>query len=220
MDGSGRVQTGGRRSVWMRVVFASVFVVGVARPSAAGGIMGISWDGSPPGTLADITGRSDFSLGVEAFAAGVYQVTWLGGVTAWRDETTIGAANQTVFDPSAIASGTTETLTMSSSWSLWATTPDLSFADSTGPQWAIASLSSESWLWGLEDIALGHSDADYQDAYGTLTRVGDVPTPTPPTAVGDEILVPVPAVVPELGTVSLLATGLVALVAAKSKLPK
>jgi hypothetical protein len=217
MDGTGRVRTGGRRSVWLRAVFAVTVIVGVARPSAAGAIMGISWDGSPPGTLADITGRSDFSLGVDPFVSGVYQVTWLGGVTAWRDQTTIGAGTQTVFNPGEIASGTSETLTMTSSWSMWATTPDLSFADSTGPQWAIASLDSESWLWGLEDIALGHSDADYQDAYGTLTRLGSVPTPPPPPAVvSDETLVPVP----EPATVNLVAIGIVALVAGKSKVSK
>jgi hypothetical protein len=201
----------------LRAAFAAAFVVGLARPSAAGAIMGVSWDGSPPGTLEDITGRSDFSLGVEAFASGVYQVTWLGGVTAWRDETTIGAGNQTVFDPGDIASATSETLTMTSSWSLWATTPDLSFADSTGPQWAIASLDSESWLWGLEDIVLGRSDADYQDAYGTLTRIGAVPQPEPsPTVVSSETIVPIP----EPGTVSLIAIGLLALAAGKSKAPK
>jgi hypothetical protein len=217
MDDGGRVRTGGRRSAWLRTLFALTVIVGVARPSAAGAIMGISWDGSPPGTLADITGRTDFSLGVEAFASGVYEVTWLGGLTAWRDETTIGAGNKTIFDPGAIASGTTETLTMTSSWSLWATTPDLSFADSTGPQWAIASLSPESWLWGLEDIALGHSDADYQDAYGTLTRIGDVPTPpAPPTVVSDVTTTPVP----EPATLSLMVIGLVALVAGKSRVSK
>jgi len=217
MERGGRVRTGGGRSVWLRAVFAAAFMIGSARTSEAGAIMGISWDGSPPGTLEDITGRADFSLGVEAFASGVYQVTWLGGVTAWRDETTIGAGSQTVFDPGEIASGTSETLTMTSPWSLWATTPDLSFADSTGPQWAMASLDSESWLWGLEDIALGHSDADYQDAYGTLTRLGDVPPPPiPPTIVSSETLVPVP----EPGTVGLMAIGLVALAAGKSKVSK
>ena len=215
MQGSTRVRTGGRRSVWWYTIVAAALIAGSARPSMASAIMGLSWDGSPPGTLEDISGRSDFSLGVSPFAAGVYQLTWLGGVTAWRDETTIGAGDQTVFNPGPIATGTTQTLTMTSSWSLWATTPDLSFADSTGPQWAVAPVDSNTWLWGLEDIALGHSDADYQDAFGTVTRLDPVPPPPPPV-VDDNNLVPVP----EPATVGLMAVGLLALVAGKSKVSK
>jgi hypothetical protein len=207
------------------VPIALAVIACLASPAAAGSITGISWDGSPPGTLADISGQTDFSFGLSAFTSGVYQVTWLGGVTAWRDETTIGATGQTLFDPGAIATGTTDTITMTSPWTLWATTPDLAFAESTGAQWAFATLGADSWLWGLEDMTLGRSDADYQDAYGTLTRLGDVPMPPPtPTVVSDQtlepVLEPVPEPVPEPATVSLVAMGIVALVAAKSKVWK
>jgi hypothetical protein len=223
MNGNRRAPTGRRRSVWGRVAIAAAVAACLVRPAAAGTITGVSWDGSPPGTLADISGQSSFSFGLPAFDAGVYEVTWLGGLTAWRDETTIGAAGQTLFDPGAIARGTTETLATTSPWSLWATTPDLAFAESTGAQWAFASLGPDSWLWGLEDITLGRADADYQDAYGTITRLGDVVSqailppvlelPPPPTVVDDQALVPVP----EAGTFVLVGIGLLAVVAGRRR---
>ena len=144
------------------------------RPVAAGPIMGTSWDGPSPGTLADISGQSNFSFGLAAFAPGVYAVTWFGGVSGWRNFTTIGAGDQTLFDSGYIAPGTQQTVTMTDSWTMWATTPDLSRAESTGGQWAFTSIGPQQWAWGLEDIALGRCDCDYQDAYGMLARIGDV----------------------------------------------
>jgi hypothetical protein len=205
------------------------------RPAVAGPITGSSWDGTPPGTLADISGQSNFSFGLAPFSAGVYEVTWFGGVSAWRNFTTIGTGDHVLFDPGYIAQGTQQTITMTSSWTMWATTPDLLRAESTGGQWAFASVGPQSWAWGLEDIALGRCDCDYQDAYGLLARVGDVPLP-PPTITGGETdpgdpggpggpggpqdppgpldpptTVEVVTPVPEPGTIALVAIGLAGL---------
>ncbi len=189
----------------------------VPRPCAAGSITAISWDGTPPGTLADLSGQTTFMFGAPAFSSGVYSVTWLGGVTAWRDLTTIGAGDQVLFRPGPVDSGTTRTIIMTDPWTLWGTTPDLWRAESTGPQWAFATVASSTWMWGLEDIQMGRCDCDYQDAYGTLTRLGDVipppaspppptPTPPPPTDVRDTSVIPEPA------TIGLVALGLAGLV--------
>jgi len=134
---------------------ATVAILLMPRPSAAGSITGTSWDGAPPGTLADLSGQSSFSFGLPAFMAGVFDVTWIGGVTAWRGLTTIGADNQILFEPGPVATGTARSITMTDSWTLWADTPDLSHADSTSAQWAFAALDAQTWVWGLEDIAIG-----------------------------------------------------------------
>ena len=166
-----------RQGWWVRWLqaLALATITMLPRPVAAGPITGISWDGATPGTLADISGQSIFSFGLNAFGPGVYEVTWSGGVSAWRNFTTIGTGDQTLFNPGSIAPGTTQTLTMTDPWTMWATTPDLSRAESTGGQWAFASIGAERWAWGLEDIALGRCDCDYQDAYGMLARIGDAP---------------------------------------------
>jgi hypothetical protein len=197
-------------------VVAAVMLV--SRPCAAGSITAISWDGTPPGTLADLSGETDFMFGAPAFRSGVYNVTWLGGVTAWRDLTTIGAGDQVLFNPGPVDSGMTRTITMTDPWTLWGTTPDLWRAESTGQQWAFATVTSATWIWGMEDILMGRCDCDYQDAYGTLTRLGDVippppvspptPTPTPPPPPTD---VRDTSVVPEPATIGLVALGLAGL---------
>lgn len=198
----------------------------VPRPCAAGPITARSWDGTPPGTLADLSGQTDFVFGKSAFSAGVYSVTWLGGVTAWRDLTIIGAGSQVLFDPGRVDAGTTLTITMTDSWTLWGTTPDLWHAESTGQQWAFANVSADTWLWGLEDMQMGYCDCDYQDAYGTLTRL-DVSSPLgaasfppetlalPPltTDVGDTAV----AVIPEPATMGLIALGLAGLAGIKKR---
>jgi len=212
---------------------AFAVVMLLARPCAAGPITAKSWDG-PAGTLADLSGQTDFMFGRPTFSAGVYSVTWLGGLTAWRDVTTVGAGGQTLFDPGIVIPGATRTFTMADPWTLWATTPDLTQADSTGDQWAFASVAADTWIWGLEDMLMGRCDCDYQDAYGTLTRLGDVAPPLgavipplgaasfPPETLTDPLS---PAdlrdtaipVIPEPATFGLIALGLAALAARRKR---
>lgn len=168
------------RSVRWLPALALIVVLVFARQSAAGPLTGVSWDGAPPGTLADVYGQSTFSFGLSPFSSGIYQVTWLGGFSAWRGATTIGAGTDVVFDPGGIAAGTEKTIAMSDPWTLWATTPDLDHAESTGLQWAFTATGANSWQWGLEDIMVGRCDCDYQDAYGSLVRIGDFPTAVSP----------------------------------------
>jgi hypothetical protein len=219
---------------------AFAVVMLLARPCAAGPITAKSWDG-PAGTLADLSGQTDFMFGRPTFSAGVYSVTWLGGMTAWRDVTTIGAGGQVLFDAGIVIPGATRTITMTDEWTLWATTPDLTHADSTGDQWAFASVVADTWIWGLEDMLVGRCDCDYQDAYGTLTRIGDLAPPfgavnpplgavSPPLGassfppepltdplspadVGDAAI----AVVPEPATIGFIALGLAALAARRKR---
>ena len=122
---------------------------------------------------------------------------------------------------------------MTDPWTMWATTPDLSRAESTGGQWAFASIGAERWAWGLEDIALGRCDCDYQDAYGMLARIGDAPPRIitsdphdglqdlpgwpgdPPSPLGPPRTIEgggdVVTAVPEPGTIALVAIGLASL---------
>jgi len=229
MESGGSVQTRvGRHGRWLQALALATITM-LPRPAAAGSITGTSWDGTPPGTLADISGQSIFSFGLAAFDAGVYEVTWFGGVSAWRNFTTIGTGSQVLFNPGDIAPGAQQTLTMTDSWTMWATTPDLSRAESTGAQWAFTSIGAGRWAWGLEDIALGRCDCDYQDAYGMLARIGDVTSRTitsdphdpsgwpedPPTPLGPprtiEDVGDMVAAVPEPGTIALVTIGLVSL---------
>ena len=175
MDSVGIVPSHGGRSVrWLPALALAAAIV-FPRTSAAGPITGLSWDGSPPGTLADLSGQASFSFGLPTFGTGVYEITWFGGVTAWRGLTTIGAGDEVLFDPGYVGAGTQRTITKTDPWTMWATTPDLQHADSTGAQWAFTPMGAQRWFWGLEDIALGRCDCDYQDAFGMLARIGDVP---------------------------------------------
>lgn len=136
-------------------------------------IFGSSWDGSPPGTVADLFGVGGWTSGL-TFPSGAYVFLVLGGVT----------------------SDTTDTLEIESTaagWSVTGTSRDLpGGARSDGPQWAWHQVTPNFWVWGWEDLTLSISDRDYQDRFGTLTLVGDVtpqcincapvPVPEPATA--------------------------------------
>jgi hypothetical protein len=210
----------GRSAQLLFAALAAVIVV--ARPSAAGPITGKSWDGPLPGTLAEISGQADFMFGAPAFSAGVYAITWGGGVTAWRNWTTIGAGDQVLFDPGPMEPGTTHTITMADPWTLWGTTPDLAHAESTGDQWAFVAVSDDTWIWGLEDMLMGHCDCDYQDAYGVLTLIGGgsstlgaaslPPLTQAESPLATDVQDSAVAVIPEPATVGLVALGLAGLV--------
>ncbi len=179
-----------RSSVLTVVLAVSLAAAGAASASP---LIGTSWDGSYPGTLADIANCTDFSFGMSQFAAGQYQITWGGAYTAWRDLTTIGyndGRQTTLFNPGSIATGTSVTFTANGTWDLFANTPSLSNASSTGAQWAFDQTGANEWMWGLEDIQLGQADGDWQDAFGTLKLIA------PATVVSSEITQPTPAPTP------------------------
>jgi len=169
-----------------------------AAPVSATPITGISWDGTPPGNLSQLTGVLDFQIGGATFSPGTYTLTVDGGITAWWDQNRIGFrptfGEYLMFPGLGSIIFTTPTL-----WTLTANTPSMTGALSTGPQWAFWQIAPNQIGWGFEDIQLPGGDADYQDAYGTLTRRGGTIDPhTIPT-------------VPEPSTWTLLGLGLVAL---------
>ena len=179
-------------------------------------ITGLSWDGSPPGRLPS-RGVMGFSFRPADVAAGVNQAVLVDGSPP-RGRTTIGAGDEVLFDPGYVAAGTQRTITKTESWTMWATTPALLHAESTGMQWAFTPMEPQRWAWGLEDIAIGRCDCDYQDAYGLLVRIGDASPVTalglltPPTTsdlstVVDDSL----TAVPEPGTIALVTIGLAGL---------
>ncbi len=195
---------------------ALTFVCSLAAlPAAASPLIGTSWDGPSPGTLADITNTNDFAFGLPTFGAGQYEIRWDGGITAWRDFTTIGyndGSRTALFNPGTIASDTTLTFTANDSWTLWADTPSLSNADSTGEQWAFAQTGANAWVWGLEDIQIGYADGDWQDAFGALRLVSPLPTvvssettsslplpPAPPSGLASISSDPLAVLTPPLG---------------------
>ena len=189
--------------------FLVAFVVSILATSLASAspLIGTSWDGNPPGTLADIAGCDDFSFGLPKFAAGQYQITWGGSFTIWRDLTTIGyddGVQTTVFNPGWIIPTTTRTISADAPWTLWADTPSVTDAQSTGPQWAFDQISDNEWIWGLEDIQLGLADGDWNDAFGTLQFIAPL---TPPVTVDDTPTTTDLPSVPEPSTYVLILTG-------------
>jgi hypothetical protein len=162
---------------------------------------GVSWDGKPPGTLSDVTGLHDFDLDQPAFVAGTWTITELGGYTAWWNLNEVGVSDVVLCDGTCTVVAS-QTLVLPAAWRLWATTPSYTL----GHQFVWQQVGATTWTWGLEDITLAQSDADYQDVFGTVTFVGDPKCP-------DCVINPVD-VVPEpnlLLVTGLLTAGLVRL---------
>ncbi len=165
-----------------RLLITLALLLTLSRPSWATAITGVSYDGNPPGNLSQITGVEDFLIGHDPFPSGIWQITWDGGITGWRDSTTISALDMIsedwLFTPGDVTVPSV-VFTMLSDWVLSAQTPSLfehsAWAQSPGPQWAFWSTPDGAFHWALEDIALDSqepvSDRDYQDAYGTLTNL-------------------------------------------------
>ncbi len=134
---------------------------------------GDSWDGQPPGTVADLFGVGGWASGL-VFGAGSYDFVVLGGITA----------------------DTTDTLAVEDTpdgWYAIGTSRDLpGGSPSYGPQWAWYQVTVNAWLWGWEDLTLDISDHDYQDRFGTLTRRAEV---TPRCVECDQVPVPEPSAV-------------------------
>ncbi len=183
----------------MKALTAALLLLLCAAPASATPITSISWDGTPPGNLSQLTGVLDFQIGGATFGPGTYTLTVDGGITAWMAQNRVGfraGGGEVLLFPglgSAI-------FTSPSPWTLTATTPSFTSGLSTGTQWAFWQTAPNAIGWGLEDIQLPGGDADYQDAYGTLTRRGGtIDTRSVPT-------------VPEPSTWGLVGLGLVALV--------
>jgi hypothetical protein len=173
-----------------------------------------SWDGNPPGTFADIVGSGAFDAGLPDFQAGMWLITVDGGFSAWYGVDVIGfegcptAASPCVLGkPTAVSPHPTVLqVYQDRPWHLWATTPSYTHLTSNGPQFAFQQTSATTWRYGLEDIALGASDNDYQDLFGTLQFLHGPPIPTPtPECVNCD---PPVSAVPEPGTILLTLGGL------------
>ena len=164
---------------------------------------GTSWDGTPPGTFADIVGAVP-ELGHPDFAAGMWRIGLEPGRTIWGALDTVGFEGDTfcaaAAQPCTLAGPLTQVY-LDRPWHLWATTPSYTHQLSIGDQFAFVQTSPTTWRIGLEDITVNRGDNDYQDVLLTLEYLGPGGlTPTPQTSA--------PAPVPEPFTLVLIGGAL------------
>ncbi len=188
----------------------------LATSVSASTITATSYDGPIPGNLTMVTGVEDFNLGAEAFEPGTWQITYLGGYTAWRDVTTIYAEDIAGFTllipPGPLTVGAAFTFTAPRPWFLTAQTPSLDATATTS--WSMPLTPTSQWAfwtqnntlhWALEDISVWQgigeyvSDRDYQDDYGTMVHLTPTLQQTPPTETPEPV---------GLGLFGLLALGI------------
>jgi hypothetical protein len=188
-----------------------LLMLSIAVPvSASPVVFGMSYDGDPPGTFADITGAADISAGHADFAAGTYLISVTGGHSALYSQDTIGFEGDTVCAVSAVGCvlgkpGANQPATvlevyLDRPWHLWGWSPAIGKVLATGPQFAFTQTGATTWSWGFEDLGAG-GDYDYQDVLGTITFLHGIdpdPTPDPHDATP----------VPEPTTILLVAIGL------------
>jgi len=180
--------------------------------SAASVTFGASWDGNPPGTLADIFELPGAEAGAPDFIAGNWIITVDGGFSALVDQDIVGFEGDSfcahvaqpctlqhayVSPASHAAQSTVLQVYMDRPWHLTGWSPNVGHVTSNGSQFAIAQTGPTTWTWGFEDLRAG--DWDFNDIYGTLRYLGPRVDPIPPS---------IPAApVPEASTGLLVALG-------------
>jgi hypothetical protein len=176
------------------ITFACLLGLSGATLLASPVTFGTSWDGTPPGTFADITGAADIVSGHPDFAAGTYLIEIDGGTSALYGQDTLGFEGDSVCAVSAVGCvlgkpGANQPPTvlqvyLDRPWHLWGWSPPLGKVLSTGPQFAFTQVDANTWRWGFEDLSLTTGDADFQDVWGKVTFLHGIdppldPTPTP-----------------------------------------
>lgn len=142
-----------------RGLFTLVLVFLASVVTRSSGLISLrSWDGTPPGTLEQITGLTYRSWD-EDLPAGTYLIHLDGRHTAFADD--------------ALDQPTDRVVTFARPWHLTAYSRDL--GPVTRRQFVISDPPPGTafvWHWGFEDLDLAKwSDADYQDLYGTITHI-------------------------------------------------
>jgi hypothetical protein len=181
-------------STVMRVRASLILAALAVSASAYATPIGVSWDGSPPGNITQITsvGGLDWHLGGTEFDPGTWTVTYNVGYTAFTATDQIGVADGAGWALYFDRLPTIFTWTYTTPWRLVGSSPAIpGVLDSTGIQFVFAKNGPDAYLWGFEDLPYGLGDDDFQDAYGTIVRQTGggssppppVPTPEPTTVI-------------------------------------